>query len=54
MDSDFKQRRQRIYVAMQRERPGVERRARAATSGRYRGNLAREWRLLLLRTVLLD
>lgn len=51
MDSDFKKRRQRIYVAMQRERPRIERLARTATSGHYRANVAKEWRLLLVRTI---
>ena len=44
---------QSTYATMQRIRPRLERRARAATSGHYRANLAKEWRLLLMRTVLL-
>jgi hypothetical protein len=50
MDSDFKQQRQAIYTAMRRERPRIEQRTRAIT-GRYRVNLAREWRLYLERTL---
>lgn len=41
------------YAAMRRVRPRIERRARAAP-GLYRGNLAREWRLLLVRMIPLE
>ncbi|WMP16953.1 hypothetical protein [Thiothrix lacustris] len=41
------------YATMQQHRPRIERRARLSP-GRYRGNLAREWCLFLMKEIPLD
>lgn len=50
MNSQLKHHWQTIYATMQHHRPLIERRARLST-GRYPANLAREWRVFLVKEI---